>query len=339
MANRSFHGPRHGSLAYLPRKRARYGKGRVRNWPESNGDVRFMGFAGFKCGMTHIAYIEDQSSNPFYGKELIKAVTVVETPPMVLFGVKVYLRDEYGMNAIGEVHANELKPELGRKIQLPDQENYDFDKKIKELEEKIQDGMEIRGLFHTQPYKTSVPRIKPDIIEIKVGGGKSAIEQFKFVQERLGQEVRVRDNIEEGCLTDTISVSKGKGFQGVVKRFGIKLESRKSRKGMRRIGCIGPWKPPKIMYTVGRAGQMGYHQRVEYNKRVIKISEDADEINPKGGFIRYGLVKNDFMLLLGSVPGPKKRLIRFRESMRPKKTFEQSVPEITYINKLSQQGK
>lgn len=108
---------------------------------------------------------------------------------------------------------------------------------------------------------------------------------------------------------------------------------------MRRIGCIGPWQPPKIMYTVGRAGQMGYHQRVEYNKRVIKISEDADEINPKGGFIRYGLVKNDFILLLGSVPGPKKRLIRFRESMRPKSVFEKSVPEITYINKLSQQGK
>jgi large subunit ribosomal protein L3 len=84
---------------------------------------------------------------------------------------------------------------------------------------------------------------------------------------------------------------------------------------------------------------MGFHQRVEYNKRIVKISEDADEINPQGGFIKYGLVKNDFVLLLGSVPGPKKRLIRFRHALRPKKVFEKSVPEITYINKLSQQGK
>jgi large subunit ribosomal protein L3 len=71
----------------------------------------------------------------------------------------------------------------------------------------------------------------------------------------------------------------------------------------------------------------------------MKISEDADEINPKGGFIRYGLVKNDFVLLLGSVPGAKKRLIRLRSSMRPRAVHEVSVPEITYINKLSQQGK
>jgi large subunit ribosomal protein L3 len=339
MGHRKFVGPRHGSLAYLPRKRARYGKGRVRHWPETDGEPQFLGFAGFKSGMTHIAYIEDQDSSPFYGKELIKAVSVIETPPLVLYGVKAYLRDEYGMNAIGEVYSSELKPELSRKIQVPNPETYNFDEKIKNLEEQIENGMEIRGLFHTQPYKTSVPRIKPDILEIKVGGGKNALERFNFVKEKLGQEIRIRDAIEEGDLTDTISVSKGKGFQGVVKRFGIKMQSRKNRKGKRRVGCIGPWKPPKLMYTVGRAGQMGYHQRVEYNKRIMKISEDADEINPKGGFIRYGLVKNDFILLLGSVPGSKKRLIRLRSSMRPSKIHEKSVPEITYINKLSQQGK
>ena len=71
----------------------------------------------------------------------------------------------------------------------------------------------------------------------------------------------------------------------------------------------------------------------------MKVSEDGDEVNPKGGFIRYGLIKSDYILLLGSVPGPKKRLVRLRDSMRPKDHFTISVPEITYFSKLSQQGK
>jgi large subunit ribosomal protein L3 len=339
MGHRRQSAPRHGSLAYLPRKRARYGKGRVRHWLDYDGEPKFLGFAGFKAGMTHIAYIEDQNNSPFFGKELVKAVTVIEAPPLVLFGLKVYFRDEYGMNALGEVFASKLQPELGRKIQLPNPETYDFDLKIKELEKKLVPGVEIRGLFHTQPYKSSVPRIKPDIIEIKISGGKSPKDQFKFAKNLLGQEIRLRDCVIEGSLIDTISVSKGKGFQGVAKRFGIKLMSRKNRKGKRRIGCIGPWKPPKLLYTIGRAGQMGYHQRVEYHKRVMKISEDGDEVNPKSGFIRYGLVRSDYLLLAGSIPGAKKRLVRIRECIRPKERFSVSVPEITYISKLSQQGK
>ncbi len=338
MGHRRQSAPRHGSLAYLPRKRARYGKGRVRHWLDYEGKPMFLGFAGFKAGMTHIAYIEDQETSPFFGKELVKAVTIVEAPALVLYGMKAYLRDEYGMNPIGEILSPTLKPELGRKIQLPNPETYNFEEKLKELEEKVVDGVEIRGLFHTQPYNTSVPRIKPDILEIKVSGGK-AKDQFNFVKDQLGQEIRVRDCIEEGSLIDSISVSKGKGFQGAVKKFGIKLMSRKNRKGKRRVGCIGPWKPPKLLYTIARSGQMGYHQRVEYHKRVVKISEDGDEVNPKGGIIRYGMIKSDYLLLMGSVPGSKKRLIRLRKTIRPKNNFTTSVPEITYISKLSQQGK
>ena len=119
MGHRRQSAPRHGSLAYMPRKRARYGKGRVRHWLDYDGSPHFLGFAGFKAGMTHIAFIEDQDSSPFFGKELVKAVTVIETPPIVLFGIKVYLRDEYGMNAVGEIFSPELMPELNRKIQIP----------------------------------------------------------------------------------------------------------------------------------------------------------------------------------------------------------------------------
>ncbi len=82
---------------------------------------------------------------------------------------------------------------------------------------------------------------------------------------------------------------------------------------------------------------MGFNNRTEYNKQIIKISEKGEEINPKGGFIKYGLVKGDYILIKGSVPGPKKRFIRIRSSIRTKQ--EIPAPEITYVNLLSQQMK
>jgi len=339
MGHRKQSAPRRGSLAYMPRKRASHYKGRVRNWLDQSGDPKFLGFAGFKAGMTHIAYIEDQKTSPFFGKELMKAATVVEVPPMVLFGIKVYLRDEYGLNCIGEVYAKDIKKELDRKIATPNAEKYDFESKISALESKLGKGMEIRGLFHTQPYNTPLPRIKPDIMEIKVSGGKSIKEQFNYVKELLGKEMRVRDILKEGSMIDVIAVTKGKGFQGVVKRHGTKLLPRKNRKGKRRVGSIAAWIPARTLYTVPRAGQIGFTNRVEYHKRIMKISENGDEINPKGGFIRYGLINNDYLILMGSVPGPQKRLIRLRETIRPILRFTDNVPELTYISKQSRQGK
>jgi large subunit ribosomal protein L3 len=331
MGHRRQSAPRHGSLRFMPRKRANHTKGRIRNWLEvDQKNPLFLGFAGFKSGMTHIAYIEDQQTNPFFGKEIMKPVTVIETPPITMFGIKVYEKTEYGLRCKGELLSSKLNKELARKINLPNPDTYDFNGKRKEIEQIITPQSEIRGLFHTQPYKTNVPRIKPDILEIMISGGKNPQERLEFGLEHIGQERE---------LIDVIGVSKGKGFQGPAKRFGIKLLPRKTRGTKRGIGCIGPWHPARVMYTVARAGQMGFHQRTEYNKRIIKISETGDEINPKGGFLRYGLVKGDYIVVTGSVPGSKKRLIRIRKTMRPKRRFEVTAPTITYISRQTQQGK
>ncbi|MFX1259209.1 MAG: 50S ribosomal protein L3, partial [Promethearchaeota archaeon] len=105
----------------------------------------------------------------------------------------------------------------------------------------------------------------------------------------------------------------------------------------RAVACIGPWHPARVLYTVPRPGQLGYHQRTEYHKRIMLIGENEEEINPKGGYIRYGKVKGDYLLLLGSIPGPKKRLIRIRKTIRPLKSFTVKTPEITFISRESQQ--
>jgi len=337
MGHRKKHAPRHGSLAFLPRKRAVQIKGRVRHWFDSLDEINFLGFAGFKAGMTHITYIEDQKNSPYYGKELMKPVTVIEVPPLILIGIRVYNADEYGKYIIGELYTTEFNNFLARKINIPNIEKNDPKDKKKEILKNLNETSEIRGIFQTQPYKISIPRKKPDIIEIKINSLSQPKDELNFVYKNLGKEIKARDVLTEGELVDVIAVTKGKGFQGPVKRFGIKILTRKNNKIKRAVACIGPWHPARVLYTVPRAGQLGYHQRTEYHKRIMQIGENEEEINPKGGFIRYGKIRGDYILLLGSIPGPKKRLIRIRKTIRPSKSFVVSSPEITFISRESQQ--
>lgn len=99
-------------------------------------------------------------------------------------------------------------------------------------------------------------------------------------------------------------------------RWGVKKLPRKTHKGLRKVACIGAWHPSRVMYSVARAGQRGYHHRTETNKKIYRIangsdaksgSTDADitdkTITPLGGFVRYGIVNQDFVLIKGSCPG------------------------------------
>jgi len=142
-----------------------------------------------------------------------------------------------------------------------------------------------------------------------------------------------------GVVVDAHAVTKGKGYQGVIKRFGVALKAKKSEKGQRRVGArSGGWTSRQhMMYRVAQPGQVGYHTRTDYNKVLMLISTDFEKINPVGGFPRYGQVKNTYVLIKGSVPGPSKRLIRFNKAIRSDDESV-AVPEIEYISTISQQG-
>ena len=86
-------------------------------------------------------------------------------------------------------------------------------------------------------------------------------------------------------------------------------------------------------------GQMGYHKRTEYNKKLLKIGDESevDLINPDGGFVKYGLVKNNYIVVKGSLPGPSKRLVILRQPIRPNNKAE-DIPQINYISTKSKQG-
>jgi large subunit ribosomal protein L3 len=139
-------------------------------------------------------------------------------------------------------------------------------------------------------------------------------------------------------MIDIAAVTKGKGFQGAVKRWGVKLLSHKNSKHSRMIGTLGPKRPGYVRPTVPQSGQQGYHQRTEFNKRVLKIGDNGNEVTPKGGFLHYGEVSNPYVLIHGSIPGPAKRLIRLRDPIRKGGVDLKEAPNLTYVSTESKQG-
>lgn len=332
------HAPKRGSLAYLPRGRASRSIGRIRYWPEVKEGPVLLGFAGYKAGMTYIIMVDDKPGSVNFGKEIVQPVTVIDAPPLYIAAIRAYTLDESGLKTLTEVWASPLPKDFERVITLP--KNYGAEKVeegLKRIEMALDEIVEFRVLAATQPRLASVPKKKPDLMEIKVGGG-TIKEQFEYVKRILGKTVSADEVFKEGQYVDVIAITKGKGIQGPVKRWGVKTLQHKTRKTERGVGTLGAIGMKRVIYTVPRAGQMGYHQRTEYNKRILRIGKDGKEITPKGGFLHYGVVKGTYILLSGSVPGPAKRLIRLRYPARPPKRVSETAPQITFISLESKQG-
>ncbi len=192
----------------------------------------------------------------------------------------------------------------------------------------------IRVTVYTQPGLTGIGKKKPDLVEIGVGG-KDLKGQSEYALSLLDKEIKVSDVLKDLQFVDVHSVTKGKGFSGTVKKFGVKRLQHKSEKKVRGIGTLGAWHPNRVSYTVAQPGKWGYHLRTEYNKVCIKIGDKVEEINPKGGFVRYGEVKNDYVLVKGSIAGAAKRPITITEPIRVKKKLH-PMP-ISYVSVESKQ--
>lgn len=335
MGHRKKHAPKRGSLAYLPRGRAAREVGRIRFWPTVETGPKLLGFMGYKAGMTHVFVIWDKADSPDFGKEVARPATVLDAPPIQVVGIRSYIRREYGLQTFTEAWTKNPPDDLERILTLP--ENPDPTQKLKKIEETLEDITEFRVISITQPKLASVPKKNPEVMEVKIDGG-SIQEQFEYAKKLFGKIISVTEVFKEGQFIDIVSVSKGKGWQGPVKRWGVRILSRKSRKTKRGIATLGPWKPSRVLYTIPRAGQMGYSQRTEYNKRILKMGIDGSKVSPEGGFIRYGLVRGNYVLLDGSLPGPAKRLIRLRYPARPPKRLPEAPPKITQISLKSHQG-
>lgn len=308
------HKPRKGSLQFWPRKRASRIYPKIRSWTKQN---KILGFAGYKVGMTHIGII-DNSNATTKGLLISCPVTVIECPPLKSLSLRFYKKTDSGLVLISEIFSKKINKEL--KI------------KLSKKEVKVPESFdEIRLVVYTQPRLVGIGKKKPEVFEILIPNDVEAAKQF------LEKEIKLADVFKEGQLVDVHAVTKGKGFQGPIKRFKLGIRQHKSEKTKRGPGSLGAWHPAKVSFRVPHAGQMGYHTRTEYNKWIIRVSNDPKEINPKGGFLHYGNVKNDYILVKGSISGPVKRLIRLSEPIRPNRKIPNQAPEIKYVNLESKQ--
>ena len=287
------------------------------------------GFAGFKAGSIHVLTIDDRDKTPNFGKQLLNPATVIATPPIKIIGIRGYKTDLYGQHAIFDVYARDLPREISRKFKVKA-----GDDAFAQAESALDGASSVVAIAAVSPKSCGISQKVPFVFEVALSG-KDAKSQYGYAKTMLGKEIKVGDIFQVGQNIDVSGITRGKGVEGPITRFGVKRKQHKSRKSVRAVGTLGPISPAVVMYTVARQGQRGFHQRTEYNKRILMISStdkegDHPAINPSGGFKHFGLVRCDYIVVRGSIPGVPKRLIKMRQPIRspPKKVLEPKVLEV-----------
>jgi large subunit ribosomal protein L3 len=329
MGHRKYSAPRRGSMAFYPRVRARSLESRIRSWADPKLEKSsLLGFAGYKVTNLNVLSVDDREKTPNFGKNVMNSSTLIATPPLKIIGVRAYTETTYGRNAVFDAFAKDSDKFLSKKAPFKFKEG-----KLEEINSHIDKIKHVVAVVSSYPNSASLSQKKPFVWEIPIGG-KDTKSKIDYVVNNFGKQVNIKDVFEAGQFIDISAITRGKGVEGPITRFGVKRKQHKSRKSVRALGTLGPISPAVVTYTVPRQGQRGFHQRTEYNKRILIISnsdKDGDfKINPKGGFEHYGLVKNDYIIVKGSVAGVPKRLIKMRFPIRAisKKVIEPKVLEV-----------
>lgn len=329
MGHRKYSAPRRGSIAFRPRSRAKSLEARIRNWPNLNHDKpALMGFAGFKAGGINIMTVDDREKTPNFGKQLLNPSTVIATPPIRIVGIRGYRDGVNGKRVAFDVYSKDLPKELARKRNIRYKEEL-----LTRAQNNLSSVDDIVATATVLPRVAHLSQKRPFVYEIAVSSNDNQ-NKFEYIKGLFGKEIRVQDVFQLGQTVDVIGITRGKGVEGPITRFGVKRKQHKSRKSVRAVGTLGPISPAVVMYTVARQGQRGFHQRTEYNKRILLMSstnkDNQISINPSGGFKHYGLIKDDYVVLRGSVPGVPKRLVKLRQPIRDthRRVIEPKVIEV-----------
>jgi large subunit ribosomal protein L3e len=372
MSHRKFEHPRCGSLGFLPRKRTKHHFGKIKSFPKDDESkpCHLTAFMTYKAGMTHIVREVDRPGSKLHKKEVAEAVTILEAPPMVVVGFVGYVETPRGLRALTTVWAGHLNEECRRRFykQWHKSKKKAFTKYSKKWEEaskgdkapmaaEIERAKKycqvIRAIVHTQVGKVKIGQKKAVIKEIQVNGGTAAAK-VDYIMGLFEQEVKVADVFKTSEMVDAIGVSAGRGFNGVVTRWGVTRLARKSHRGLRKVACIGTWHPARVQFQVPRSGQKGYGHRTEINKKIYRIGKNMKEdpvnattendltekaITPMGGFSHYGEVNEDWVMVKGGIVGTRKRVITLRKSLLPQ-VKRKALEEISlkFIDTSSKMG-
>uniref|UniRef100_A0A4D5R908 60S ribosomal protein L3 n=1 Tax=Scolopendra viridis TaxID=118503 RepID=A0A4D5R908_SCOVI len=351
MSHRKFSAPRHGSMGFYPKKRSRRHRGKIKAFPKDDPSkpVHLTAFMGYKAGMTHIVREVDRPGSKVNKKEVVEAVTILETPPIMIVGVVGYIDTPHGLRVLKTVWAEHLNEECRRRFYknwyksrkkafTKYAKKWQDDLGKKEIEKDFKKMKRyctvIRVIVHTQMKLLRKRQKKAHIMEIQLNGG-TIPQKVEWARKNLEKAIPISQVFAQDEMIDIIGVTKGKGYKGVTSRWHTKKLPRKTHKGLRKVACIGAWHPSRVQFTVARAGQKGYHHRTELNKKIYRIGQgihtkdgkvirnnasteyDVTEktITPMGGFPHYGEVNCDYVMLKGCVMGPRKRNITLRKSL------------------------
>lgn len=105
-------------MGFAPKKRSRRHRGKCKAFPkdDSKQPVHLTAFIGYKAGMTHIVREADKPGSKINKKEVVEAVTVIETPPMVIVGIVGYIETPKGLRSFRSVFAEHLSADFKRRL-------------------------------------------------------------------------------------------------------------------------------------------------------------------------------------------------------------------------------
>ena len=216
-----------------------------------------------KVGMTQI----------FNADGVLVPVTVLQAGPCVVTQVKTVENDGYSAVQVGFV-----------------------DKKEKVVNKDANGKKEIRNRHGVN---------KAEMGHFAKAGvsGKRFVREFKFEnadEYKLADEIKA-DIFAEGDKIDVTAISKGKGFQGAIKRLGQhRGPMAHGSKFHRHQGSNGSATTPgRVFKGKGMPGQMGNKKITTQNLEIVKVD-----------------VENNLILVKGAVPGPKKSLVTLKETVK-----------------------
>ena len=216
-----------------------------------------------KVGMTQI----------FNADGVLTPVTVLQAGPCVVTQVKTVENDGYSAVQVGFV-----------------------DKKEKVVNKDANGKKEIR-------HRHGVNKPEKGHFDKAGVSGKRFVREFKFdnaADYKLADEIKA-DIFAEGDKIDATAISKGKGFQGAIKRFGQhRGPMAHGSKFHRHQGSNGACSSPsRVFKGKGMPGHMGSVKVTVQNLEIVKVD-----------------VENNLLLVKGSVPGPKKCLVTIKETVK-----------------------
>lgn len=316
--------------------------------------------------MTHVVRGVDRPGALMHKREVVDAVSILEAPPMVVVGVVGYVETPRGLRTLTTVFAEHLSEEFKRRCyknwyrskrkaytKYAAKYQEDGGKDIEhELDRIAKFCTVVRVVAHTQVKKLNLRLKKAHVMEIQVNGGSDAKAKVDFAKSLFEKEVTIDSVFAKDEQLDVIGVTKGRGYEGVTTRWGVTRLPRKTHRGLRKVACIGSWHPARVSTTVARAGQNGYFHRTELNKKVYRIGKKGDKascqteadltekgVTPMGGFVRYGEVNEDWIMLKGAVVGVKKRPLVLRKSlMKHSSRKHLETIDLKFIDTSSKQG-